>query len=234
MSFEFDGVELSRWLDANPVRSFAPPITHKTIEIPGRDGACFIETRREPLTISVQVRLNGSDPDHRVVGYARRIIASALLTDGPRKLVLPDEPHLYYLASLNNADELDTLWHTGGCTLEFIAFDPYAYGPEHRIPLDAGENTVCILGTAKTWPVFELASTGGKVRISNGSEYVLLSANAANEATVVVDMEEATARINTNLSAVDLESLFFELSPGAQTITLENAAGSLVYRERWS
>lgn len=234
MNFWFNDVNLSRWMRANPTRRFAPTITAKTVEVPGADGGYFLSATMDPLTISVDVRLTGDNPDHRAVGLDRRMIAAALITDEPKKLILPDEQQLYYLAMLTNASELDTLWHTGGCTLEFTAYDPIAYGQEHTVELASGNNTVVIGGTHKTYPVFELKSTNGYVKVTKDNlDYVKLTATAAKDATVTIDTQNQVSRINTNNSAVDLESDYFSLEPGEHEITLENATGSLVYKERW-
>lgn len=92
----FDGKDLGRWLRVNPTRAMTPKVRVETEEVPGRDGSVFRAGTLEPLDIRVAVRLAIDATDHRQVARVRRLVSAALVTDGPRELVLPDEPELAF------------------------------------------------------------------------------------------------------------------------------------------
>lgn len=231
----FNGFDFSEYLRVNPTRRMNPPIKDITKTAQGRDGAVFMSTSLDPLPIPVHVRLNVPTYKHQQIAKIRRLITSKLITDKPEKLVLPDEPDLYYMAKLTNSDELTNLWSTGAADLEFTAYDPVAYGAQRSAPV--GASTVfSVGGTYKTWPTFDLtASSVTRVKVLNYAtgEFVMMSANAASGTRIVVDMQNQTIRINGNLAAIDLSSDFFALRPGKNDIRITGATGTASWIERW-
>ena len=231
----FNGFDFSEYLRVNPTRRMNPPIKDITKTAQGRDGAVFMSTTLDPLPIPVHVRLNVPAYNHQQIAKIRRLIASKLITDKPEKLVLPDEPDLYYMAKLTNSDELTNLWSTGAADLEFTAYDPVAYGVERRASVGAS-TVLSIGGTYETWPTFDLtASSATKVKVLDydTGEFVMMSTSASTGARIVIDMKGQTIRLNGNLAAIDLSSDFFALRPGKNDIRITGATGTASWIERW-
>lgn len=230
----FNGFDFSEYLRVNPTRRMNPPIKDITKTAQGRDGAVFMGTSFDPLPIPVHVRLNVPTYKHQQIAKIRRLITSKLITDKPEKLVLPDEPDLYYMAKLTNSDDTN-LWSTGAAELEFTAYDPAAYGAQRKAQVGAS-TVLSVGGTYKTWPTFDLvASSATRVKVLNYAtgEFVMMSASASAGARIVIDMQNQTIRVNGNLSAIDISSDFFELQPGKNDIRITGATGTASWIERW-
>lgn len=231
----FNGYDFSEYLRVNPTRRMNPPVTVKSKTVQGRDGSVFMRSQLDPLPIPVHVRLNVRSHGHRQIAKLRRKLTSWLVTGQPAKLVLPDEPDLYYMAMLTNSAELSNLWSTGAADLEFTAYDPVAYGTERRASVGASA-VLPVGGTYETWPTFDLTATSAakvKVLDYDTGAFVMTSAAAASGAHVVVDMQEQTIRVNGNLAAIDLSSDFFALNPGDNSIRITGATGTASWIERW-
>lgn len=231
----FNGYDFNQFLRVNPTRKLAADVDTITKNVPGCDGEIFMRAQLKPLVIPVRVRLNIPSVDSRSVAFARRQITARLITPKPAMLILPDEPDLRYLAKLTNASELTNLWSTGSADIEFTAFDPVAYGHEHTAKL--GSSTVISVGgTWQTKPTLDLtATTAGKVKILNSGtqEFVLLHANVATGAKIIIDMQAQTVRVNSNLAVVDVSSDFFALAPGQNDLRITGATGTAIWTERW-
>lgn len=231
----FNGHDFGEYLRVNPTRRMNPPASDKTKTVQGRDGAVFMRSQLEPLTISVHARLYVRSHGHRQIARLRRKIASWLVTDEPAKLVLPDEPDLYYMAKLTNSAELSNLWNTGSADLEFTAYDPVAYGAERTSQVGAS-SALDVGGTYRTWPTFDLtASSGARVKVldRNTGRYVMTDAAIESGARVVVDMQGQVVRVNGNRAVVDLSSDFFDLAPGRHVVDVAGASGTASWTERW-
>lgn len=234
--FCFGDSDLTDLLRVNPVRSFGPRSEDVTVQVGGAAGEVFVRTELRPLEIPVSVRLRTQRADHASVADVRRRISAALLTDAPARLVLPDDPHRWYMAKLTDPGELDTLWHTGGATLTFTAYDPIAYGRERTQALRKGPNRVFVEGTWETRPVFHLRATGdGAVRVSlrETGEWVEVTQRPAADAVVTIDMGDRRATMSSATAPVDLGSDFFGLPPGASVVDVTGANGELRWTERW-
>jgi predicted phage tail component-like protein len=232
--FIYNGVNLNQYVRANPTRTLAPNMTHQTAQLIDRE--MHLRTNLDPLSIPVKIELRTRTKDPRGLAKLRRMLRGVFYSKEPKKLVLPDDPEIYYMASVEDASELDNLWNTGSCTITFKAFDPVAYGESRYKTLTSGLNTVEIEGTYETYPVFTLKATGNNVKVENvdTGEYVQVSATTSSGATVTIDMDgEGTTRVNTNLSAVVLGSIYFPLQPGTNQVRLTNATGTVDWIERW-
>jgi len=96
----------------------------------------------------------------------------------------------------------------------------------------SGRTAVNLRGVMPSYPVFNLKATGGDVSIERDDGVrLLLDSQADSGATVVVDMEGQKATINGNLVAVDLSSDFFPLLPGVNYVTVNNASGTVTWKE---
>lgn len=223
-------------MEVNPTEYLAPTITDYTMSADGRDGAIYVRSKIEPKVIPVFCRLRlSSDLTYEELSRIRREIRGALATDEPQKLILPNDPGIYYMAKCTSADELSSLWANGYCNLEFTCYDPAGYGAEITKNVGAS-TTINVSGTYRTYPVFDLtAASATRVTVTNydTGAFVRMAENSAAGAHVVIDMAEETIRQNTNLRDIDPMSDFFPLSPGPNDIRITGATGTCTYIERW-
>ena len=231
--FVFGEKNLAPLLRANPERSIAPEQTHNTADV--QDGEIHLRTQLEPFDISVFLQLRTRKKHPSDLAELRRKLRGIFYSKEPKKLILPDDPDVYYMASVSDASELSNLWNTGSCTITFHVYDPKAYGRHLTHSLVAGLNEIHNEATAETYPVFNIRSTGGKVKVEHvtSGKYVELDATAASGSTVVINMDDEQATINTNRSAVTLASDFFPLEPGSNQIRVTNGSGTIEWSERW-
>lgn len=120
-------------------RDFLPPITPRTITVPGRPGSYWYGHDYGAREITIDVFVRGTSlADLRI---KLRNIANWLKPDGgPKPLVFDDEPDKQYFAVLADRTELEQiLWHGRG-TLTFVCPDPYAYGELEQAQFIITEN----------------------------------------------------------------------------------------------
>lgn len=230
----FNGVMFSQYVTAYPVRNIVPNMTHMTAE--AMDRQIHLRTKLEPIDIPVKLELRIRETDPVELARLRRLLRSVLYTSKPAKLVLPDDPEVYYMASVVSGDDLDNLWNTGSCTVTFRAFDGVAYGDHKEREIKAGINTIEVGGTWKTYPVMTLKAAGNGVKIENvdTGEYIELDSTTTSGSLVTVDMDgEGIVHVNNNLSPIKLGSIFFPLMPGTNRIRITNANGTIEWDERW-
>lgn len=232
----FNGRDLSRWLRVNPTRSMTPKVNVETETVPGRDGSIYRTMTIEPLEIRVAARLILEATDHRQVARIRRLISSTLITDGPRELVLPDEPELAYMAMLTDSSDMDNLWNTGGCELGFTAFDPVAYGAKRSRQLALGASSFGISGTWPTSPVISAKGTGSQMQVTNQATgaYVITASSVPSGAEVIIDCENRRVSVAGSPAAITIGSDFFALeAPTAKISVTGCASPTISWRERW-
>lgn len=230
----FNGCDLSRWFDASFARRVSPELDVASRDVPGAPGSQFVRAKLKPLVVVAKLRWKlrpGSDMAH-----ARREVAPLLVTDSPRPLVLDDEPDVRYLAVMTSQGELDNLWYTGSCEIEFTAHDPIAYGREREAALSpSGEFAVG--GTWRTDPIVT-ARPGGSVsflRLTDQTtgKFAQVTAALTASSEVVFDMAQPCVTVNGASAPVTFESDFFALEPGRASLRLSSGTGTAAWTERW-
>lgn len=107
----------------------SPPLTNKTVSIPGRAGAWDFGAEIEPRIISLDCVF----PRQSYTELKTQIREiNALLFDEygkPKnvKLVMGDELDVYINARVSTGIEIDRTWQRGLATIEFTAHDPFKY-----------------------------------------------------------------------------------------------------------
>lgn len=112
---------------------------------------------------------------------------------------------------------------------------PCLYAPPRSATLHAGATSIHVRGNRPAWPTITLAPSNGarSVRVEDGHGHAIeLAATGqtlTGSITISTDPDGRECRINGNLKAPTLESDYFPLLPGLQTLTLANCSGSLEY-----
>ncbi len=233
MSFSFGGYDLSRHLICTGVgRSVMPSRTLTQTSVPGMDGCHVSEQGLGPLEIEVGVAFWADDP--REIADARRELASAL-SGGDKRLILPDEPHLYYLARFEGAGSLARLHDGPTATLAFLAADPVAHGAARSATVGTAGKAVSAGGTYKAYPTVTCKPPTGSfwaVYNSTTSDFVRVDAAFNGSQTVVLDMGNERCTVNGADHPVSRSSDFFALD-GTQTLKVSGGTAKLEWEERW-
>ena len=112
---------------------------------------------------------------------------------------------------------------------------PCLYAPTRKATLRNGANRIHVRGNRPAWPTITLTPSNGakSVRVDDGHGHsIQLNATGktlSGSITISADPDSRACRINGNLKAPTLESDYFPLLPGLQSLTLTNCSGSLAY-----
>lgn len=113
---------------------------------------------------------------------------------------------------------------------------PYLIGRSRSIALKTDANTIHVKGNRPCWPTWTLTPASGAktiaIRDAHGHKLTLASATAiTGRITIDTAPDSRELRVNGNLMTPTLESDYFPLLPGLNTLTLTGAtAASLAYR----
>lgn len=162
----------------------APSSTPRTRKVTGTDGVYFFGIDIEPYEFECEVLVQGTD---RVDLWKKvREVNGWIKTREPKKLVLDDEPDLYYKAICVNALDFDEIIEFGKARIRFFAVDPFAFGEtvEQRVssPAATFERTGTRYrndGTVVTenYPVYRNGKFNEAVVIEEGTTNLLTSAS---------------------------------------------------------
>ena len=117
-----------------------------------------------------------------------------------------------------------------------IAAAPYLIGRTRTITLKTGANAIHVKGNRPCWPAWALTPASGTktiaIRDAHGHKLTLASATAITGLiTIDTAPDSRGLRVNGNLMTPTLDSDYFPLLPGANTITPSGVtAASLAYR----
>ncbi|MCM3487900.1 phage tail family protein [Alkalihalophilus marmarensis] len=152
----FNGINLKEWFSIEKVtRPLAPPIEHKTVTVPGRDGSYDNGVRLGERMISLDVWITAKSKDERQQKI--RAVMGVLFTREPKPLFFDDEPDVFYNAKLSGSTDVDELLRFGKTTLTFVCSDPFKYDTqETKVNLNDGSTTVHYDGTYETKPRFKI------------------------------------------------------------------------------
>ncbi|ALE35484.1 phage distal tail protein [Bifidobacterium longum] len=117
-----------------------------------------------------------------------------------------------------------------------IAAAPYLIGRSRSITLKTGANAIHIRGNRPCWPAWTLTPAANAKTVSikdaHGHTLAVTSTTAiTGRISIDTDPDHRELRVNGNLMTPTLESDYFPLLPGLNTLTLTGAtAASLAYR----
>ena len=123
-------------------------------------------------------------------------------------------------------------------TLVTVSIDaaPYLVGRSRSIALKTDANTIHVKGNRPCWPTWTLTPAADAKTVSikdaHGHKLAVTSTTAiTGRISIDTDPDHRELRVNGNLMTPTLESDYFPLLPGLNTLTLTGAtAASLAYR----
>lgn len=115
---------------------------------------------------------------------------------------------------------------------------PHIMGRAQRHTLKEGANLLHVTGNRPAWPVLTLTTSRAvsALSIRDGRGHTIGIRPAATlpaGTSVLVDCKAQTTRANGTLAPVSLDTDYFALLPGMNTLTLSGAAGSCEHEPEW-
>lgn len=147
----YNGFDLSKYIFVDSITKYVSPklkFQQANISI----GSYVQGYGYEPFVIRVNASILANKPHE--IAQARRIIAQALMSHTPKKLLLPDDTGLYYKALYIGGSEVGAFTQAPDITLEFLIPDPIAYGGHHeeRVQTHKDGTTEDIMLVGGTYP----------------------------------------------------------------------------------
>lgn len=227
----FNGKDLSQYLFVDKITKFVAP-KRKIQQFDAFYGAHIKSWGFSPITIKVSATI--LEQRASAIARVRKMLAQALVTETPRKLVLPDDRENYYYAIYTGGVEVEVFTPYPDVALEFLAPDPIAYGAHHKEEFGKRAQ-VFTGGTYKTRPrIFVTPSAGTtywEARNYTTGKYVGVHANFDGNSQLVIDMQLERTTINRHDIAVDLNSDFFSMSTG--DVLMATSSYTIEWEERF-
>lgn len=226
--------ELGLSLEAEGIKIAQPELKTSSVTVPGLSGALDTtledETSRaymNPIEISVSLFSVGEPDEISAVRanltrlQGRRGTLSCYLTDGEwrgrwriSELEYPGKSRHSIVATL------------------ILSAQPWTYGRKHTVQLKNGVNKLNILGNVPCFAKFSLTVDANSVKITNqNGSFLEFNTGSHMNGTLEIDtMPEARkCRINGSLLLPSIDSTFFTLRPGFNTLTCDECSGTLTY-----
>ncbi|MDO4437546.1 MAG: phage tail family protein [Coriobacteriaceae bacterium] len=230
----FNGHDLSRLVYCKVHRPIMADVSATFESVPGRHGEVFKSAFRAGYDLPVEVWLRSED--RRRVSDVRHKLASALWSDEPAPLYLPDDPTRYLMAIVTGATDLDEI--TDDCPTTIVTFhigDPDFYGQKRRVEVSAGNVFINVGGNRPAHLHVTARPEAGKPwRITNvdTGEFVAVTGQLAQSSVIRIDMEQERATVNSQTAPVSIDSDYFEIN-GRCHLNITGGTAVLEWRERW-
>lgn len=193
--FTFDGKHATQYFDKliEVKRSMTAPKSARLKKIETKKGAYFFGTDTDVLQIEAEAVITGTDRED--LWRKIRIANAWLVKDELKKLVLDDEPGLYFKAITTGGFSLDETIDIGFGTITFIVPDPDAYGEvqEQTVTSASAQFTRTSIrnredGTQVTanLPAYKTGKYNQGVLMEEGTTNLLPSASSPTTETVTV------------------------------------------------
>lgn len=238
-----NGVPLERMmfsLAADGITIDATKPTTSTQDMPGRDGQLDL-TLEDPTgaaymgnrAITLSLYAIGGEDDILAAKTRLAALAGTIVTLSWRSL-----PGEYEGRMSLGAWEDKWAGPRQIATLVTVSIDvhPYLIGRSRTVTLKTDANTIHVKGNRPCWPTWTLTPASGAktiaIRDAHGHKLTLASATAiTGRITIDTSPDSRELRVNGNLMTPTLDSDYFPLLPGSNTITTTGiSAATLAYR----
>lgn len=119
-----------------------------------------------------------------------------------------------------------------------LSASPYLLGTLHTIPLTGGMQRVTVEGNRPAWPIWSLTPDPGTrtIAVDTHARRIMMRAaggTLSGQAVIETDPDSRKATLNGNPHPLTLDSDYYPILPGTQTISLGGCTGKLTYRPRY-
>lgn len=155
----YNGFDLSKYIFVDSITKYVSPKL-KFQQANTSIGSYVQGYGYEPFVIRVNASILANKPHE--IAQVRTIIAQALMSHTPKKLLLPDDTGIYYKALYIGGSEVGAFTQAPDITLEFLVPDPIAYGGHHEERVQTHkdgttEDVMLVGGTYPTKPKITIA-----------------------------------------------------------------------------
>lgn len=226
MWFEFGGIRSS---DLNiKVLRFRKPVLPEFSDhyefIPGRDGSILFPQNFTNRVIEIDCLIMYSSKENR---SAEERELAKLFTKEEKRLIISDEPDIYYLAKLSETFQLDRHKAMSSFTLVFNC-QPFALTEEKKVTfsnIDADQEvTFENIGTFESYPEIEIVPAqsvqGEFVLTMNGDVFTFTPGENITADTIRIDSSEYLFQAGEQAYILELSGAFPVVSPGNNTLRI--------------
>lgn len=209
---------------------------HRVIKIPGRAGYLVRASEIGEKKIKVLVRL--IETDRATVMTKAHTLSGMLHAETPKALYTRGDT-LYDMAVLDGEVDLEQLYHTGYCELEFINYSGLQYGEAVANGVVNG-TPITVAGTYPARPIFTItfSANSAGVTISNTTtgKSIALTGNYVSGNVITINCEDESVKLGSTLIMSHINNAttrFFDLIPGSNVMTCSNGACVVTYTPRY-
>lgn len=207
-----------------------------TQEIPGRDGVRLLGQRRGPFDIAVTFAI--WKPSWTTLAGFVRDFSELIAVDSEKRLVLSDEPGVYYNAipqGVTDFEQLDA--ETGRFTVTFHVPDGYVHGAAKTASgtASARQTSFTMDGTAECLVKITVSSATGNFTFADANGNFCTVQCPSTAAKLTIDGPNGVVTHGSTVMMMDLSSDFLKAYPGSNTIyeQVGSKAFTVEYYPRW-
>ncbi|OUI76565.1 phage tail protein [Streptococcus pyogenes] len=206
-------------------------LEHQTTSVLGRNGEYFHNATVEVRKLEIKAKITGKDNRSMRLQYEK--LNSLIVKQKQVFLSFSDEPDRHYLGIFKSKDVPEEVSNEQIINIVFVCYDPFKMSDVKTIKGNVIQNN----GLFVTKPIITLnLSSGGKEIMLlhvESQKYIRLTETYTTD-EIKVDM--ATGKITQNkrniLGNLDMvNSRYFELLPGKNTLQCDNATITAEFRE---
>lgn len=234
----FDGHDLESIAIVGPPNITSADFSADLSEVPARDGSIIRGTRLRSPSISMPIAIVGTDYERR---RKLSMLISWLKVDGPRRLVIPDDESVYWMAVPSGTLDMARRTNRETATLTFVLAEPAAYGSEMSATIPSGGSVeIEVGGTYPTAPIINGTVTRSAsslvwgVRLDD-EDFIHIETGANAGRVVAIDCVERACTVSGNAKLPTLDSDWLVLFPGHHVLENDQGTGEATVRwiERW-
>lgn len=232
----YDGVRLNDFMIVKNINeSLLPNVENVTLRMNKNVGLKFVNQELSSRVFAVDVEILSDSQQDKQEKIDR--LAPLLFTNEEKDLILDNARR--YKAVVDGSSNVSNLMYDGLLTLNFVAYDPIAYGEEISLNIRSGDE-LYNPGNYKTRPIIEIFPSAApvEVRLKNGEEYDYIKINKIGgfTDTIKIDFvnEVVTFKGEDIMENVDPLGDFFDIPPGDFSLEIKNSSfAHILFYERW-
>lgn len=237
----FGDAQLTDYCVVSDIRESLAPMTIRTTDVPGRDGAMFLGAALAPKDVKMTLTLRKGHP-YNDINMARQIIADILSRRNEGRLVIETDGGRYRNAVCTAAGEIKRYRNGVSFDVTFRVSDPVYYGTSRTVIVPSGGSlNFATTGTYPTLPTISVPSasngSGGFWRLTDerGNYVQATIPSGVATAPVGIDCANRVMRVNNQVQVLPLGADWLVLNPGSNhTLTMTGTGAAYVtYTERW-
>lgn len=232
----YDGVRLNDFMIVKNINeSLLPNVENVTLRMNKNVGLKFVNQELGSRVFAIDVEILSDNQQDKQEKIDR--LAPLLFTNEEKDLILDNSRR--YKAVVDGSSNISNLMYDGLFTLNFVAYDPIAYGEEISLNIRSGDE-LYNPGNYKARPIIEIfpSTAPVEVRLKNGEEYDYIKINKVRglSSPIKIDFVNEVVTFNDIDIMEDIDPLgdFFDIPPGDFSLEIKNSSFThILFYERW-